>query len=121
VAPFRPGHDHIAFAAPASGTDQPIAPIENANLKTSIRVDPGRPIFAPKKRLVSIPAEGRRGDRSKWLPVGISRAAGVASAVDIAVVAGVAGVLQLDEPRADGFEVVGGALGHARLTVTKAL
>jgi hypothetical protein len=29
VAPFRPGHDHIAFAAPASGTDQPIAPIEN--------------------------------------------------------------------------------------------
>jgi hypothetical protein len=32
-----------------------------ANLNTSIRVDPGRPILAPKKRLVSIPAEWRQG------------------------------------------------------------
>jgi hypothetical protein len=32
-----------------------------ANLNTSIRVDPGGPILAPKKRLVSIPAEWRQG------------------------------------------------------------
>src|ERR1700738_4141622 len=32
-----------------------------ANLNTSIRVDPGRPILAPKKRLVSIPAQWGQG------------------------------------------------------------
>jgi hypothetical protein len=38
-------------AVPASSSGE-----ARANLTSSIRVDPGRPILAPKKRLVSIPA-----------------------------------------------------------------
>jgi hypothetical protein len=35
VAPLRPGHNHIDFAAAAAGADEPIAPIEHGRFGAS--------------------------------------------------------------------------------------